>query len=1314
MFKFFKKHKNIALLGSLITFSLTSTILASVAWFQVEGRDQISDIRIPSGVVANYFEGKKITQGGETTYDFGTGTSEKPFIIARPEQLFNLMELMKSDNAKMTSESSVFYLNSYYFQFGIDYGSGPMFYDYTDEGTLANNSETPTSKTLNMKYYSDRGMLSPIGSPSHPFTGHIEGYNLTIDNITINGTDCSDVGVFGYVASPGSISNVYFDHLKIDIGISDLTGQSSGTHAEHTHTNNANVGYIVGHVYDANSALSNVYVNNCSIANQSAGNKAVSNNFGYIGKSDTNEIIGDSSQTDIQLKASSLHNYLSSNYNSIKDFNYSTSTSTSDPSTAQSATRDAGYNGSGKVSTKIGVSGSNYTFSGPSNATTLATAGYTSDEIVLKDVRYEKNASTETYERLSPSTQVLSDVPDVNSLSDGYYIYYDSDKNGTSESKWQYLEVISSQGIVTTIQMNCFYMTYTSGGNKYYMTYNNGNLVGTNVEPASASADQRPNYYFCLRQSAGSYGISSYSTSNAQTEFHLYSPASDKYVNASTSGVSSNFTFINNFSSSLNFVQQGNGTAISVSGNDQYAFLVNGTSITLKRYVSTDGEKSLITFEGLDEPEAQTSYASDYDLVTDASTLTAGDIITFVRNDSGTYRAIADQAKNNRLTTVVTLSNSNTRITASNATTLSSFILEGNSSKWEFRDLNTNQYLYAAGQKSSGANYLRSQDTNDTKGHWTISLNGSNEATVQSVGNSYVPYLDFVSGSNNEGPYHIFRAFRSAASKPLIFRRSQLTNDPTYIYSSFKYDVTTTSSSEPIKRYYNLRCDIPGQTIDSSDPLVSDSAAVFLISTSQVALLNQDSHSYELVTNVSELTTGTQVIVACNTQNATAYYDSDVSTEWLLKGTSTFTSNKLKVSSLYSGTQLFTIHVTSSGKYAFTDSSTISSSTSFLTKYGVGSDNKVKFYDCYNSISSIDSADDEELWTISITDGNATITNCEYTSYTLQYNSNTGQERFSCYKTSQKAIQLYKVVERPSEPETTYIGDQIGDGYNPNYIDVVGGFTSSNTSMTFASSSAIAAPTINNKFYNSTYSASSLVFAEYNGSMDLGRIDIEYSQSANNSLKVNKGGSSLKSVEGDLSIVNDGDSTDHVNTLYITTNNIHNYALCALNSEGTVVATFAGNGTISGSIANAKYYVIDFRASGGSVSISRIAYSFTQLPGNNGNFGHVGYRSADYTSSTYTDGVWTQTTPTHATTTTILNYYFNTEAGVYSYIYVEFDYANMRYNITAYCTVNSELYLFNYDPTVYTVYVNGMKVLAGSNIVHVNATQYDFETGWAT
>lgn len=1310
MFKFFKKHKKATLLGSLITFSLTSVIVATVAWFQVEGRDTITDIRIPSGVISNYFEGKKTGSGESATYHFGDGSENDPFIIARPEQLFNLMELMKSDSAKMTSESSVFYENQYYFQFGIDYGDGPMFYDYTDEGTLANNSETPTSKVLNMKYYSNNGMLSPIGSPSHPFIGHIEGHNLTVDNVTINGADCSDVGIFGYIASPGTVSNLYFDHLTIDVGISDLTGQNTGSHADHTHENNAAVGYIVGHVYNANSALSNVYVNNCSIANQSAGNKAVSNDFGYIGHSDTNQIQGDSSQTDVELKASSLHNYLSNTYDSIKDYDFATYTDSTEPAVP---TRDAGYTGSGKVSTKIN---SSYAFSGPSNSTSLATAGYTSSDIVLKDVRYENTSKNPTsYDRLLPDTQVLDSVPDTSLLSDGHYIYYDSSlEEDNDKSNWQYLEIKTGQGVITTVQLNCFYLTYSIGTNKYYAMYSNGNLVGTQTTPANASADQRPNYYFCLRQSAGSYGVSSYSTSNSQTKFHLYSPANDKYLNALTSGVSSNFSFINNFSSSLEFVQQGNGTAISVEGNDQYAFLTNNSTITLKRYVSTDGEKSQITFEGIDEPEEQISYASDYDLVTTASDLHENDIITFVRNDGGTYRAIADQAKNNRLTTVVTMSESNTRITASNATNFSSFLLLGDSSKWEFRDLNTNQYLYAAGQKSSGQNYLKSQDTNNTKGHWTIAINASShEATVTSVGNSYVPYLDFVKGSNNDGDYHIFRAFRSAASKPLIFRRGQATNDPTYVYSSFKYEVSTTSTSEPEKNYYNLRYDTPGQSVDSSDPLLNDSTAVFVISTSQVSI-RQETQYYELIKDVSQLSNGDQVVLASNAHGKTAYYDSSSSNNWFQSGTSSFNSDNSQISTLYSDTEVFTVFKkTSTNQYAFASSSTITSDTDFLSRYNCNSNNYLK-YVSYNSAPTVDTLDDEELWTVAINSdtGNATITNASQTNYFIQYNS--GSPRFSCYKSAQAAVQLYKLVTRPAVPETTFIGDQIGDGYNPKYIDVVGGFTSTAASMNFASTSVVASPSVGNKFHAPALSASAIVFAEYNGSMDLGRIDIEYTQGANNSLKVNKGGSALKSVESDLSISNDGDSTNHINTLFITTNNIMNFAMCALDSNGYVVATFAGDGAITGSTTNAKYYVIDFRANGNTVNISRIAYSFTQLPGNNGNFGHVGYRSADYTSSTYSDGVWTQTSPTHATTTTILNYYFNTPAGEYSYIYVEFDPNNMRYNITAYCTKSCDLYLFNYDPTVYTVYVNNTRVVAGSNIVHINATMYDFETGWAS
>jgi hypothetical protein len=1293
MFKFFKKHKKVALLGSLLTFSLTSTIVASVAWFIAEGRDTINNLGIDSGVQVNYFD--------ETSGD-GSSASNA-FVISKPEHLFNLMELMKSDTAILNGENA-FYKNSYYFQFGVETAKGRLFYDFSDEGVMIGN--TPTSKTLNMKYYSDKMMLTPIGSPSHPFIGHIEGHNLTVDKVTINGTDCSDVGIFGYVASPATISNLYFDNLTIDVGVSNLTGQTpeGGSHnTSNYHENNATVGYIVGHIYDADAALTNVYVNNCSIVNQSAGNKAVSNNFGYIGKSDANVISGASSQTSSVLKASTLHNYLSNNHSNIQGYDFATSSSTNPTPNAQSVTRDAGYSGSGTVGSKITSSSGNYSFT---NKTSLATAGYSSDKFELKDVRYEDGTE---HLKISPSTEILSSAPEANSLSDGHYLYYDSSlETDNTKSNWRYLEVSTPQGVVTKVQLNCFYMTYDVNGTTYYATYNNGNLVGTNIAPASASADQRPNYYFCLRESVGSYGISNYSTENS-ADFHIYSPAADKYLNASTSGVSSNFTFTNNFSSSLEFKQEGNGNSIKVKDNQAYAFLTNGTSITLKRYVSTDGDMSTICFMGVENAIPQPSYESDYSLVTNVNQLQVDDIVTFVRNDGGTYRAISDQAKNNRLTSVVTVTGSgNSRtITASNAKTLASFALEDTENSghpWAFKDTNTNQYLYSAGTKPTGSNYLKSQDTNNTKGYWSIALNSSNEATVESM-NTSVPYLDFVSGSNNDGDYYIFRAFRSASSKPLIFKRSQNTEDPTLVYPSFQYEVSTTSSSQPDTQIYNLRYDDVGAQITSTDPLLNDNTAVFDLMNSRVTIKKSSGGHYQLVKNVSSLSSGDTIIIGNGTSSSVRFLSATQNSNNRGATDAVTVDSNGKVSSLPSNIEEITLGTWSS----------------YWTFYANNSSTKGYLYAASSSSNYLRTQTQNNSngdWTISITsEGIATITaQGSNTHNLLQYNS--GSTIFSCYASTQASVAIYKFISDASNPETTFIGDQIGDGYNPDYIDVVGAFTSTSTAMEFSSSSGVSAPNMNSKFQAaSVLTSSAVVFAEYSGSMDLGRIDIEYTQTTDNSLKVNKNGGTLKSIESDLSISNSGDETNHLNTLFITTTNIKFYAMCALDLNGNVVATFDGSGNITGSTDNAKYYVIDLRANGGSVSISRIEYLFTKLPGNNGNFGQVGYRSADYENTSWNSstGVWTQTTPNHATNSTILNYYFDTPAGVYSYIEVKYEFTETKkiYRITAYCTQTSELYLFNYDPTEYDVYVNGMQVLAGSNNVTINATAYDFETGWA-
>ena len=66
-------------------------------------------------------------------------------------------------------------------------------------------------------------------------------------------------------------------------------------------------------------------------------------------------------------------------------------------------------------------------------------------------------------------------------------------------------------------------------------------------------------------------------------------------------------------------------------------------------------------------------------------------------------------------------------------------------------------------------------------------------------------------------------------------------------------------------------------------------------------------------------------------------------------------------------------------------------------------------------------------WTIVISSGTTTITNVQNSSRTIQYNSNSGQERFSTYTSTQKAVCLYveKTASGSSDPEPSDLDDSI-------------------------------------------------------------------------------------------------------------------------------------------------------------------------------------------------------------------------------------------------------------------------------------------------
>ena len=152
-----------------------------------------------------------------------------------------------------------------------------------------------------------------------------------------------------------------------------------------------------------------------------------------------------------------------------------------------------------------------------------------------------------------------------------------------------------------------------------------------------------------------------------------------------------------------------------------------------------------------------------YALVTDASTLAAGDKIIIVNSTSnGSALALSTtQNNNNRGYASVTISNQ-AIVTISNSVQV--ITLEGESGAWYFNV--GNGYLYAA---SSSSNYLRTQDNKDNNAKATIIINNSNVASITFQGTNTRNQLKY--NSNDK----IFSCYSSGQSSVYIYRLNEAT-----------------------------------------------------------------------------------------------------------------------------------------------------------------------------------------------------------------------------------------------------------------------------------------------------------------------------------------------------------------------------------------------------------------------------------------------------------------------------------------------------------------------------------------------------------
>lgn len=179
---------------------------------------------------------------------------------------------------------------------------------------------------------------------------------------------------------------------------------------------------------------------------------------------------------------------------------------------------------------------------------------------------------------------------------------------------------------------------------------------------------------------------------------------------------------------------------------------------------------------------ADAAAGGTFTLVTDASTLAAGDTLMIVGVDDSVYAMSSTQGENNRGQVQLVSGSSAPSSISVSASGVAAFTLGGSTGAWTFYDSDISGYLYAA---SSSENYLKTQATNNANGQWAITI-ASNVATIVAQGTYTLNTMQYNSNSN------LFACY-SSASQGSIYLYKQSGSTPTATpASTTTYSVTNT------------------------------------------------------------------------------------------------------------------------------------------------------------------------------------------------------------------------------------------------------------------------------------------------------------------------------------------------------------------------------------------------------------------------------------------------------------------------------------------------------------------------------------------
>ncbi len=264
------------------------------------------------------------------------------------------------------------------------------------------------------------------------------------------------------------------------------------------------------------------------------------------------------------------------------------------------------------------------------------------------------------------------------------------------------------------------------------------------------------------------------------------------------------------------------------------------------------------------------TFTQHYYLVTDVSQLVAGRTYLIVNMEYN--KALGrTQNSNNRSAAAITINN-NVISALGDACELT---LGGQTGEWTFYDASNNSgYLYAAGGNNTN-NYLKTQTTLTDAGKWTISLNGSNKATIKTIDSNVNRHTMMYNNSSD-----IFSCYASGQKEVCLFIRSEAYDHPESetIANLFPFDKHTVGSGATLTVTGTTTCtDASHLILEDGAQLVHHSDNVQATVKRTIEAYTTDGGWYTIATPFASYTPAGMMIE----DNFDLYaYDEDATLEW--------------------------------------------------------------------------------------------------------------------------------------------------------------------------------------------------------------------------------------------------------------------------------------------------------------------------------------------------------------------------------------------------------------------------------------------------